>query len=495
MELSVWFFILSALFLGWSSGANNASNIFGTAVVSKMLKFRTAAVISGIFVILGSVISGGGTTKTLNDLGSVNALAGSFAVAAGAGISIILMIRSKLLVSSAQVIVGAIIGWNLFTDSPTDYFSLYKILLSWITSPIIAAVFGFLLFKLMKATVLKWKIHLLEFDTYTRFGLILAGALASYSFGANNIANVMGMFVSSVQLPNLPIAHIFVLNGEQQLFLLGGISIAVGIFTYGNQVINTVSEDFNRISPITGFVAVSAEILVLFLFTSQKLEQFFIRSNLPPVPLVPLSTTQAFIGAIIGTGIAKDPHSVNFKVLGKIASGWVIAPAVAGLITFVSLFFVQNVFEQKVILSEPYELTASVMTELSSEGIRTEAIGSLVNVRFKTKKEFRVELLQRSRFTKEQLYKIFSCSIIDSFYIDTNRLYKNFDISLLTPEQLQEIKKQHGEAFNHKIDFQQALFRSRTVWGAANDTLSTIELHKTMTTLEDLFRVSAASHN
>lgn len=43
------FFLSSGLFLGWSLGANDASNIFGTAVGTKMLRFTTAAVIACIF--------------------------------------------------------------------------------------------------------------------------------------------------------------------------------------------------------------------------------------------------------------------------------------------------------------------------------------------------------------------------------------------------------------------------------------------------------------
>ena len=53
--LSFWIFLSSGLFLGWSLGANDASNIFGTAVGTKMIKFRTAALISSVFVIIGAV--------------------------------------------------------------------------------------------------------------------------------------------------------------------------------------------------------------------------------------------------------------------------------------------------------------------------------------------------------------------------------------------------------------------------------------------------------
>ena len=81
------FFLSSGLFLGWSLGANDASNVFGTAVGSRMIRFRTAAICCAIFIILGAVISGSGTTETLVKLGAVNAIAGAFIVALAAGVS------------------------------------------------------------------------------------------------------------------------------------------------------------------------------------------------------------------------------------------------------------------------------------------------------------------------------------------------------------------------------------------------------------------------
>ena len=58
-------FLTGGLFLGWSLGANDAANVFGTAVGSRMVRFTTAALICGIFVILGAIISGTGTSLTL----------------------------------------------------------------------------------------------------------------------------------------------------------------------------------------------------------------------------------------------------------------------------------------------------------------------------------------------------------------------------------------------------------------------------------------------
>lgn len=76
MDYSFFIFLSSGLFLGWSLGANDAANIFGTAVGTKMVRFRTAAVIASVFVMLGAVFSGGGASTTLVELGAVNAIAG-----------------------------------------------------------------------------------------------------------------------------------------------------------------------------------------------------------------------------------------------------------------------------------------------------------------------------------------------------------------------------------------------------------------------------------
>ncbi|MDP6883730.1 MAG: inorganic phosphate transporter, partial [Rhodospirillales bacterium] len=84
MEVAVLFFLTSGLFLGWSLGANDAANVFGTAVGSRMIRFTTAAVICSVFVVLGAVLGGAGTTQTLAKLGSVSALAGSFMAALAA---------------------------------------------------------------------------------------------------------------------------------------------------------------------------------------------------------------------------------------------------------------------------------------------------------------------------------------------------------------------------------------------------------------------------
>ena len=146
MDLAIVIFLLGGLFLGWSLGANDAANVFGTAVGTRMVRFKTAAIVCSLFIILGAVISGSGTTETLGKLGAINALPGAFAACVAAGISVYIMTKFGLPVSTTQAIVGAIVGWNLYTGSSTNLKVLFTILSTWILCPIITALIAMLFF-------------------------------------------------------------------------------------------------------------------------------------------------------------------------------------------------------------------------------------------------------------------------------------------------------------------------------------------------------------
>lgn len=341
------FFLSSGLFLGWTLGANDASNVFGSAVGSKLIRFRTAAIIASIFVIIGAVAQGSGGTETLGELGSVDALGGAFTVALAAGISVFWMTKLNLPVSTTQAIVGAIIGWNLFTGNPTDYSSLTKIVTTWVSGPILGGIFAILLFLLLRFILKKRKIHLIKLDAYIKYGLLIVGAFGAYSLGANNIANVVGVFVPSA--PNITLdVGFFSLTGTQLLFLAGGVSIAVGILTYSKRVMMTVGNSLMKLNAETALVVVLAHSLVLFVFSSQGLSNFFVNLGLPEIPLVPVSSSQAIVGAIMGVGVLKGGQNIQMKMVGKITLGWVVTPLISGLIAFFALFFMSNVFNLKI---------------------------------------------------------------------------------------------------------------------------------------------------
>jgi PiT family inorganic phosphate transporter len=343
------FFLSSGLYMGWSLGANDAANIFGTAVGTRMIRFRTAAVISVIFITIGAVVSGSGAALGLGRLGAVNALPGAFTVSLCAAFTVMVMTRAGLPVSTTQAVVGAIIGWNIFSGRPTNPDVLSKIVATWVSGPVLGALIAFILFFIVKRLLNRFPIHLIRLDNYTRNALMIAGAFGAYSLGANNMANVVGVFVKASPFSDINIGG-FTFTGVQQLFMLGGLASGVGVATYSKKVMLTVGNKLFRLSPIAAFIVILSTATVLFLFASQGLKDYLDAMGLPSFPLFPVSQSQAAVGSVIGISLAKGGRNLNLRLLRTIVLGWIATPVLAAILCWILLFVMQNVFMQQVFL-------------------------------------------------------------------------------------------------------------------------------------------------
>jgi PiT family inorganic phosphate transporter len=484
------FFISSGLFLGWSLGANDASNVFGTAVGARMIRFKTAAIYCSIFIILGSVISGAGASHTLGKLGAVNAVAGAFIVAFAAAISVYLMTKARYPVSTSQAIVGAIIGWNLFSGSLTDYNSLAKIVGTWVVCPVISAIIAVGLYRLVVFSIRILKPHMFSLDALTRLGLLLVGAFGSYSLGANNIANVMGVFVPVSPFSDISLFGLVNFSSAQQLFLIGGISIAVGVFTYSKRVMETVGEGIVSLSPVAAFAVVSAHSFVLFLFASQGLESFLSNHGLPTIPLVPVSSSQAIVGAVIGVGLLKGGSSIRWRLLGGISSSWVVTPIIAAAISFVSLFFLQNVFEQKTYRPITYQITNEAFERIHNAGIAAEKIRKLLYVKYPDASQFNDALSKIKGLDREARNFIFTSAEINQIDVVHRGLAKiPVGNGWITEKQKNDLKKLEGRTFYHIWLLQNALAEISPYWQyTANDEKHNEEVRRKLSRIYEIFR-------
>ena len=492
MDVAILVFLSSGLFLGWSLGANDAANVFGTAVGTRMVHFTTAALICSVFVILGAVISGGGAAHTLGKLGAVNIMPGAFMVALAAALTVYLMTKASLPVSTTQAIVGAIVGWNLFSESLTDAGTLIILVTTWVVCPMLAAVIAAGLFRAITGALRVAKLHLLRLDAYTRTGLILAGAFGAYSLGANNIANVMGVFVPVSPFTAFSVGDLFAISSAQQLFLLGGIAIAVGVFTYSKRVMLTVGRDLAPLSPVAAFVVVVSHSIVLFLFASQGLEHLLARGGLPTIPLVPVSSSQAVIGAIVGIGLLKGGRGISYRLLGSIAAGWAATPVIAGVMCFVALFFLQNVFNQQVYRPVAYQLSAPVLARAATQGIDTARLGDLTGRRFASAARFTDALDEANGLSGDQRDDIVRIAEIDHMAIDAGQLGR-LDTSVLTDGQRAAVATLAGQNFEHRWMLDDALAQASVEWQSRPKTtinkLFNRALDERRQTLYMLFRV------
>ncbi len=465
--VEILFFLSSGLFLGWSLGANDAANVFGTAVGTRMIRFRTAATVCSVCVILGATISGAGAAHTLGKLGSVNALAGSFTVALASALTTFLMTRLKLPVSTSQSIVGAIIGWNFYSASLTDSSSLTKIVTTWVACPLLSGAMAVVLFILVRVALRVSKPHLLRLDFGTRWGLLLMGAFGSYSLGANNIANVMGVFVPDNPFHDLTLFGWLRVTAVQQLFFLGGVAIAVGVFTYSERVMKTVGGGIVKISPVPALVIVAAHSLTLFLFASEGLEIFLAGHGLPTFPLVPVSSSQAVVGAIVGLSLFKG-IGIRYKVLGEISLGWLATPLLAGVLSFLLLFFMDNVFAQKVFAPVPYRLDRAVIEELARRGVSDPHLDELAprdNAR-----DMQRQVAAMTRLSPEDIRTVLELSEIGSWRVDMRAHDPSawHDMGL-TQGQIEALEVLDGRSFERSWQLRRALEAASPDWRPGDD--------------------------
>ena len=463
LDPTVLIFLSSGLFLGWSLGANDAANVFGTAVGSRMVRFTTAALICGVFVVLGAFVSGTGAAQTLGKLGAVNALGGSFMAALAAGLTVYWMTKLGLPVSTSQAIIGSIIGWNLFSDSYTDISSLLKILSTWIICPLLSAVIAALLFTLAKIFVRKIGVGLIRMDGYTRLALILAGAFGAYSLGANNIANVMGVFVPVAPFPDLQFGQDFSVSSAQQLFLVGGLAIAVGVFTYSKRVMMTVGSELMTLTPLAAWVAVMSHSIVLFLFASERLEQLLANMSLPTIPLVPVSSSQAVVGAVIGIGMLQGGREIQWPRIYGIVRGWVITPMISCLLCFVGLYFLQNVFQQEVQRESNYLLSTRVLEKFQKEGIETTGLNQLSDSTFSSSAELVRAVSSIVPLSSQQGLKVVEFSLQKSLLITQEKI-ASMDKKGLSSIQLDALNQLQGQTFNFPWQLGDSLAEISSEW-------------------------------
>jgi len=313
-----WFQYLGGAFLGWSLGANNSGNVFGTAVASGMVKYRLAIWLIAAFVALGAILQGEAGIKTLSeDLNKRQAADGTstleksndsalkFAIATSmaAAITVTALTFLKLPASASQAIVGAIAGVGILRgDANWDGFG--KVLACWVATPLGGIVFTLAFYWIFRKILRKWRPSVFEYDPVVRLGLIICGCYGAYALGANNVANVAAVFVGKGMLT------------AKQAAVFGAVCIAVGAVTYSKPVMTTVGKGIVKLDSFSAFVCVLSQGVSMYIFALVG---------------VPVSSSQAIVGAALGIGVIKGAQTVNFKTLFHVAAGWTATPLAAGL--------------------------------------------------------------------------------------------------------------------------------------------------------------------
>lgn len=321
--------VAAAAFMAFNIGANDAANPIDTAVGAGALTLRRALLLFSVFTIIGALLQGSYVIKTLGRgiVPQIDIVAALIAVVA-AGVWILTATLLGLPISTSQSVTGSILGIGVayaVTGSikfeEINWSVMIRIILSWVTSPAIAMSLAAILYFLF----LKLETSLREKRDVGRLFLMLhiaSLAFAAYSFGANDVANATGVYLTITERQfGLPTHETMLL-----LSLMGGVFIAIGGFTLGRRVVETTAFRITRLDNPSGVAAGFSLALTVWLFTT--------------IPYMlwgfgmPISTTHTSVSAIIGAGIAKARclRGLNMKVTGYIIMSWLLTvPVTIGI--------------------------------------------------------------------------------------------------------------------------------------------------------------------
>ena len=377
----IYLLLFAGLFMGWSLGTNDAANAFGTAVATRVVKYRTSIIIIAVMVLLGSILQGADDIDKLSSISTNNEVSadvqdmenigvefekdenGEFIlddddnyiikskdnidekalstlrlksgikaaiIFICAALTVFVMSYLKFPVSANQAVTGAIIGWGLFHAdysnpevTSTNLKEIGKFVSTWLLNPLGAAVISFVIVYFFKKFFEKKVESLKSYDKVIKIGYIIAGAYSAYTIGINSSASVTAFYYDSFGV------GANVLTNARLTAILGGVAIAVGVLTYSKKVMMTVGGSIANISQMDGFLVILSSALAI---TVMKI-----------LLGIPVSTSQAVVGAVIGAGLVKGPKNVNFKVLGKIGIAWISSPTAAGLMAYIIALCTQSV--------------------------------------------------------------------------------------------------------------------------------------------------------
>lgn len=160
-----------------------------------------------------------------------------------------------------------------------------------------------------------------HFDNKTEhlysFLQVLTAATASFTHGANDVANALGplsaiyLIWSSGKLSSKAPVPVWIL-------VYGAAAIVIGLWTYGYNIMRNLGNRLTLHSPSRGFSMELGSALTVVMATRLA---------------IPISTTQCITGATVGVGLCTgDIKSINWRMIAWIYMGWLITLPVTGIV-------------------------------------------------------------------------------------------------------------------------------------------------------------------
>ncbi len=310
----------AGVYVGWNIGANDTANCMGTSVGCGLISFRNAVILVAIFSILGALLQGQNVMNTIGR-GIVKSDLSYQAVIIAlvcSGFFVTLATFFRIPTSTSQAIVGGVVGIGLAVNAEVDFSKFIVIAESWVICPLMVMALSFGLMHLLKLILRRFETGSFRFQNALGWLAIGSACYVAFSMGANNAGNAVG-----------PIANLKILH-PKLLLLMGGLSIAVGAATYGRKVADTVGKGITPLDIPGAFVAQVSSAFGMHLFSLLG---------------IPVSTSSAIVGAVVGVGLVKGMKAISKKTIATILLGWLLTPTFAAVSSYLLYNFIKTLFE------------------------------------------------------------------------------------------------------------------------------------------------------
>ncbi len=414
MEFAVVLVVLAivlGLFMTWGVGANDVANAMGTSVGSGAITVRKAIVIAAIFEFAGAVLAGGHVTSTIRkgiiDASFVPApeilVFGMLSALLAAGLWLMVASLFGWPVSTTHTIVGALIGFGVagLGTQAVEWGEVGGIVASWLVSPVLGALFAFLLalsvqrFILdsespMRAarklgpvyvfimgalialvTLFKGLTHLdLELTTGQTMGIALVVGTIVSLVGRSLLQKVDVDPTADREFHYAGVERIFaplcVFTACAMAFAHGSNDVANGIGPLAAVVSIVSTGEVSQESPLPFWILLlggGGIILGLSTMGYRVMKTIGTKiTELTPsrgfcaelaaastVVLasrlgLPVSTTHIIVGAVLGVGLARGVASIDLRVVFGIVTSWIVTLPIGAALSAAFFFMFRAIF-------------------------------------------------------------------------------------------------------------------------------------------------------
>jgi len=321
LTLIVVLVIALALFFDFTNGFHDTANAMATPIATGAMKPKVAVTVAAVLNLVGAFLStevaktvSGGIIRE-GDGGVQISPEMIFAGLIGAVVWNMITWLRGLPSSSSHALFGGLIGAAVVGAgvSSVDFsVVLSKVVLPALLAPLIAGLVGY------TATRLAYTITRRRDDKSERggfrYGQIFTSSLVALAHGTNDAQKTMGV----ITLTLIASGALGAGSGPPLwVVVVCAFAIALGTYTGGWRIIQTMGGGLTEVKPTQGFAAEASTTATVLASSHLGFA---------------LSTTQVASGSIIGAGLGRRGSKIQWSTAGKIVAAWFITlPASAAV--------------------------------------------------------------------------------------------------------------------------------------------------------------------